>query len=97
MWHGTKSTSVLKTQNGSKLYVIYDVYIVYTTFLDPKCWIKIKVVVNKSGCKTLYILPFIYILTIQLGWNNLKCLLKLYVTKKTINIVIIFDITTIFA
>ncbi len=82
MWHGTKSISVVKTQNGSKLYVIYDVYIVYTTILDPKCWIKIQVVANKSGCKSLYILPFIYILTIRLGWNNLKCLLKIVCHQK---------------
>jgi hypothetical protein len=32
MWHGTKSTCVLMSQNGVKLYVIYDVYVVYTTF-----------------------------------------------------------------
>jgi hypothetical protein len=33
MWHGTKSMSVMASQNGSKLHVMYDVYNNYLTWL----------------------------------------------------------------
>jgi hypothetical protein len=46
MWHGTKIINVLMLQNDSKLYVVYDVCMVYTNILDFDHWIKIKMVVN---------------------------------------------------
>jgi hypothetical protein len=47
---------VLVSQNNSKLYVVYDVYIVYTTILNLDHWIKIKMVANWNDCKSFYIL-----------------------------------------
>jgi hypothetical protein len=34
MWHGTKVINFLTSQNDSKLYVIYDLCMVYTNILD---------------------------------------------------------------
>jgi len=37
---------VLASQNNSKLYVIYDIYIVYIIILDLDHYIQIKMVAN---------------------------------------------------
>jgi hypothetical protein len=76
MWHATKSIRVW-CHNMVPNYVTYDVYIIYTTILDFDYWIKINVVANWSGCKSFTSQSFVYILTIELGWNNLKCLHKI--------------------
>jgi hypothetical protein len=79
------------SQNGVKLYVIYNVYIIYTTILNLDYWMKIKDLTNCSGCKSFDIL------TIQ-NWNGtiLNVCLKFYAPQKNtyynyFNIVMIFS------
>jgi hypothetical protein len=54
-WHGTKSMSLLASQDNSKSCVVYNLHIVYTTNLNLDHWINIKVIANWSGCKLFYI------------------------------------------
>jgi hypothetical protein len=37
---------VMATQNDSKLHVMYDLYIIYTTIIYFNYWNKIKVIIN---------------------------------------------------
>jgi hypothetical protein len=72
---------IMVSQNNSKLYGIYNVYIVYTIFYiliieSNFKWLQFEMVVNHITSR-----PFVYILTIGLGWNNLKILHKILCHK----------------
>jgi hypothetical protein len=89
-FHGTKSMGVLVSQNSSKLYVIYDVYIVYTTILNLDHWIKIKMVANWNDCKSLYILTISLHIYHWIDMEQLKILAQNYMSQKMpINSIII--------
>jgi len=67
MWHGTKNMG--RCHKMVPNYIWHTCIFVYTTVLDLDYWIKIKMVVDEVVVNHLTSLPFVYILTIGLGWT----------------------------